>query len=158
MLTLHELVGSGHIELARPEEAQHQGVRLVPEALQHQLGQLVSLRCSLLHQRPQLLQRRHPPVVRLIQLILRLEKGKKNMQRCLGDDKTKPAAQFWTRFTVFCFQLVQQCCRSVTVFSFTFCTVWPGSLWQGPNTGPWSFTVRCSSLDLMACSSSDTIR
>lgn len=48
------------------------------------------------------------------------------------------------------------CPRALLIF--TFCTVWPGSLVQGPNTDPWSFTVRCSSLDLMACSSSDTIR
>ena len=40
----------------------------------------------------------------------------------------------------------------------TFCAVWSGSLGQGPNTGPWSFTVRCSSFDRRACSSSDTIR
>lgn len=40
----------------------------------------------------------------------------------------------------------------------TFCTVWQGSLWHGPNTGPWSFTVKCSSLERMACSSSETIR
>ncbi|KPP63903.1 abhydrolase domain-containing protein 2-A-like, partial [Scleropages formosus] len=32
------------------------------------------------------------------------------------------------------------------------------NLAQGPNTGPWSFTVSLSSLDLRACSSSDTIR
>lgn len=41
---------------------------------------------------------------------------------------------------------------------FTFCTVWPGSLWHGPNTGPWSFTVRRSNFDLIACSSSETRR
>lgn len=55
-LTLHELVGSDDVKLASPEEAQHQRVRFVPEALQHQFGQVVSLRCPLLHRGPQVLQ------------------------------------------------------------------------------------------------------
>lgn len=40
----------------------------------------------------------------------------------------------------------------------TFWAVWSGSLAQGPNTGPWSFTVSLSSLARKACSSSDTMR
>lgn len=40
----------------------------------------------------------------------------------------------------------------------TFCTVWSRSFWHGPNTGPWSFTVRCSSLERRVCSSSETVR
>lgn len=77
ILTLHELVGSGNIELASPEEAQQQRVWFVPEALQHQFGQLVSLHRSVLHRGPKVLQRGRPPLLRLTQLILRLEEEEK---------------------------------------------------------------------------------
>lgn len=73
LLTLHELVGSDNVKLASSEEAQEKGVWFVPKTLHHQFGQVVSLRRSLLHHGPQVLQRRRPPLIRLVQLVLRLQ-------------------------------------------------------------------------------------
>ena len=72
-LTFHELVRSGHVKLAGSEEAQQQRVRFVPKALLHQFVHVVSFCCPLLHHGPQVLQRQRPSLIRLIQLILRLQ-------------------------------------------------------------------------------------
>lgn len=80
LLTLHELVSSDNIKLASSQKTQHQRVRFIPELLQHQFSQVVSLCCSLLHHDPQVLQWRHPPLIRLVQLILCLHGGRRNMK------------------------------------------------------------------------------
>lgn len=77
-LTLQELMGSNDIKFASSEEAQHQRVWLVPETLQHQFGQVVSLGCPLPHHGPQILQRRCPSLVCLTQLILCLEEKRED--------------------------------------------------------------------------------
>lgn len=75
-LTLHELMGSGDVKLSCSEEADQQRVRFVPEAVQHQFGQVVSLWRPLLHHEPQIFQGWPSSFIRLMQLILRLKKIK----------------------------------------------------------------------------------
>lgn len=72
-LTLHQLEGSVDIVLPGPDEADQQAVWFLSESVLNTFGEIIASVCLLLYDPSQLLHRRHPLLVCLVQLVLGLQ-------------------------------------------------------------------------------------